>query len=77
MLSAALKICAEERGICVIIYLISAETGDALLFEQQHSGTNPSCTIMPENHFNGLWHLVESQNLVGKTGIGLKNRLIL
>lgn len=76
MLSAALKICAEERGIYVIIYLTSAKTGDALFFEQPHSGTHPSCTIVPENHFS-LWHLIERQDLVGKTGIGLKNRLVL
>ena len=36
-----------------------------MFFEQQHGGTNPSCTAVPENRFNGLWHLVESQDLVG------------
>lgn len=77
MLSEALKIRAEERGIYVIIYFISAETGDALCFEQQHSGTHPSCTVVPENNFNGLRHLIENRDLVGKTGIALKNRLVL
>lgn len=36
-----------------------------MFFEQQHGGTHPSCTAVPENHFNGLQKLVESQDLVG------------
>lgn len=37
-----------------------------MFFEQQHSGTHPSCPAVLENNFSALWCLVESEDLVGE-----------